>query len=138
MVATFAGTPSLFLLKSMTRYCRLWPPPWCLAVIRPYAFRPARFLTDRVSDFSGRLRVVSEKSETLDPRRPGVVGLYLRMGIGLRSLRFEDLDGVALGQGDHGPLLIRSLAGGQAGSLDLARAVHRVDVQDPDVPDLLD
>ena len=27
MAATFAGTPSLFRRKSMTRYWRLWPPP---------------------------------------------------------------------------------------------------------------
>src|SRR5437773_939715 len=56
--------------------------------------------------FSGCVRESSEKSETLAPRRPGVVGLYLRTGIGLRPLRFEDLDGVAAGQGDQRPLLI--------------------------------
>ncbi len=27
----------------------------------------------------GRRRVISAKSETLEPRRPGVVGLYLRI-----------------------------------------------------------
>ena len=32
-----------------------------------------------ISDFSGVERVISAKSETLAPRRPGVVGLYLRI-----------------------------------------------------------
>ena len=35
MAATLAGTPSLFRLKSMMRYCCLWPPPWWRAVLRP-------------------------------------------------------------------------------------------------------
>src|SRR5438094_338346 len=105
MEATLAGTPSLFRLKSIRRYCRLCPPPWWRAVIRPWSFRPARFRIPTVKPFSGFVRESSEKSETLAPRRPGVVGLYLRTGIGLRTLRLEDLDGVAAGQGDQRPLL---------------------------------
>ena len=35
IVATFAGTPSLFLLKSIILYFLLAPPPWCLTVILP-------------------------------------------------------------------------------------------------------
>src|SRR5690606_3975606 len=80
MCATLAGTPSLSARrKSMTRYWRLWPPPWCRAVIRPALLRPAFFGSGRTSDFSGVDRVISAKSATLAPRRPGVVGLYLRM-----------------------------------------------------------
>src|ERR1700738_705520 len=50
----------------MIRYERLWPPPLC---------------SGRTSDFSGSDRVISAKSETLAPRRPGVVGLYLRIAM---------------------------------------------------------
>ena len=35
MAATLAGTPSLVRLKSMMRYCCLWPPPRWRAVLRP-------------------------------------------------------------------------------------------------------
>jgi hypothetical protein len=35
----------------------------------------------RTNDFSGVDRVISVKSATLEPRRPGVVGLYLRIPI---------------------------------------------------------
>src|ERR671931_420146 len=82
MCATFAGTPSLSTrLKSITRYWRLWPPPWWRAVILPWTFRPPFLGSGRTSDFSGSVRVTSAKSATLEPRRPGVVGLYLRIGI---------------------------------------------------------
>jgi ribosomal protein L2 len=33
------------------------------------------------SDFSGVVRVTSTKSATDEPRRPGVVGLYLRIAM---------------------------------------------------------
>src|SRR5881227_2666200 len=82
MCATLAGTPSLSArLKSITRYARLWPPPWCRVVIRPWTLRPPFLGSGRTSDFSGSVRVTSTKSATLEPRRPGVVGLYLRMPI---------------------------------------------------------
>ena len=35
IAATVAGTPSLVRLKSTIRYCCLWPPPRCRAVLRP-------------------------------------------------------------------------------------------------------
>src|SRR5918998_2631616 len=80
MCATLAGTPSLSTrLKSIRRYWRLWPPPWCRVVIRPWALRPPFFGSGASSDFSGVDRVISAKSATLEPRRPGVVGLYLRI-----------------------------------------------------------
>src|SRR3954468_19898033 len=82
MCATLAGTPSLSTrLKSMRRCWRLWPPPWCRVVTRPCALRPPLLGSGRSSDFSGVDRVISAKSATLDPRRPGVVGLYLRRAI---------------------------------------------------------
>jgi hypothetical protein len=45
------------------------------------ALRPPVFDNGRSSDFSGVVRVISAKSETDEPRRPGVVGLYLRIAI---------------------------------------------------------
>src|SRR6185437_14318019 len=87
MCATLAGTPSLSLRrKSITRYARLWPPPWCRVVIRPVLLRPPLLCSGRTSDFSGAVRVTSTKSATLEPRRPGVVGLYLRIPIYIPSL----------------------------------------------------
>src|ERR1700712_1983177 len=99
--ATRALTPSLSLrLKSITRYWRLWPPPMWRVVMRPALLRPPVFGSGRSSDFSGVERVISAKSATDEPRRPGVVGLYLRIAI-LFSLRAladsrEDVDGAGL------------------------------------------
>ena len=76
MWATLAGTPSLVRLKSITRYRRLWPPPRWRVVTRPWEFLPAFLVIFLVSERSGSSRVISLKSETEDPRRPGVVGLY--------------------------------------------------------------
>src|SRR4051794_15640085 len=81
MAATLAGTPSLFRLKSTMRYCCLWPPPRCRAVLRPYAFRPPVLGLGASSVFSGLLLVISEKSDTVWKRRPGLVGLRFRRGI---------------------------------------------------------
>jgi hypothetical protein len=61
----------------MIRYCRLWPPPRCRTVILPWLFRPPFLVSGRSRDFSGLAPGVrSEKSLTLAPRRPGLVGLY--------------------------------------------------------------
>src|ERR687888_344236 len=49
--------------------------------MRPELLRPARLRPLASSDFSGRPRVISSKPETDAPRRPGVVGLYFRVGI---------------------------------------------------------
>src|SRR4051812_41494752 len=65
----------------MRRYWRLCPPPWWRVVTRPCALRPPLLCSGRSSDFSGVDRVISAKSATLEPRRPGVVGLYLRIAI---------------------------------------------------------
>src|ERR1044071_840857 len=81
IVATFAGTPSLRRLKSILRYRRLAPPPRCRAVLRPRALRPPDFVRPSTSDFSGRSVVSSAKSAYVAKRRPGLVGLGLRMAI---------------------------------------------------------
>src|SRR5438309_6265056 len=85
MCATLAGTPSLRRLKSILRYSRLAPPPRWRAVLRPRALRPPDFLSPSVSDFSGSERVISAKSGYVTNRRPGDVGLGLRIGIGYSS-----------------------------------------------------
>src|SRR6478752_4854131 len=146
MCATTAGTPSFSdRLKSTSRYARLCPPPWCRAVTRPCTFRPPLECSGRTSDFSGVLLVISEKSATEAPRRPGVVGLYLRIPIGSSrpypcSGAAEDVDRLAVtGQRDDGPLggLAPAVAG--AGALALALPVDRVHRDDLDtVEDLLD
>ena len=71
--------------------------------------RPPFLCSGRTSDFSGVDRVTSTKSATLEPRRPGVVGLYLRIPMALSVLSgrsrsgdraSEDVDAVAGGDGD--------------------------------------
>src|SRR5690606_17492512 len=142
MCATVAATPSLSARrKSITRYWRLWPPPWWRAVIRPCAFRPPFCGSGRTRDFSGVERVTSTKSATLAPRRPGVVGLYLRMPICLppsahRSA--ECLDPVAVGEPDQRPLGRLAPAPPGPGALALALPVDRVDGDHLHVEDLLD
>ena len=90
MCATLAGTPSLSQRrKSMSRYWRLWPPPLCLVVMRPVLLRPPVLCSGRSNDFSGVDRVISAKSATLAPRRPGVVGLYLRIPMGFDPQSFR-------------------------------------------------
>src|SRR5438270_12635788 len=80
IAATRPGTPVLFRLKSMIRYSRLGPPPRCRTVIRPWLLRPALFMSETVSDFSGRFFVISSHVYSLAPRLPGDVGLYCLLG----------------------------------------------------------
>src|SRR3954452_19024108 len=130
----------------MMRYARLWPPPWCRVVIRPWLLRPPFLGSGRVSDFSGVVRVISTKSATDEPRRPGVVGLYLRIAMCLQSSNprrsgdraSEDVDAVTLGEADDRALRVLALAQAVAGAPRLAGAVERVDRGDLDVEDLLD
>src|SRR6266540_6528783 len=138
MCATLAGIPSLSLRrKSITRYCRLCPPPWCRAVTLPWTLRPPLFGSGCSSDFSGVDRVISAKSATLEPRRPGVVGLYLRIGIVIPSASAhraaEGLDAVTVGQLHHGPLRVLALAPTGTGALALALPVKRVHGHDAHV-----
>src|SRR2546421_4230257 len=92
MAATLPGTPILSRLKSITRYCCLWPPPWWRIVSRPRLLRPPVRFFGRSSDFSGSVLVISAKSATVPKRRPGEVGLYCFSGIPSDSLerRAED------------------------------------------------
>src|SRR5690242_7476213 len=59
-------------------------------VMRPLLLRPPDLVSGRTSDFSGVDRVTSTKSATLAPRRPGVVGLYLRIPIVSQSSEDSD------------------------------------------------
>src|SRR3712207_7869809 len=79
IAATRAGMPSLRRLKSILRYSRLAPPPRWRAVLRPLELRPPLFFRPTVSDFSGSVFVTSEKSGYEAKRRPGLVGLGLRI-----------------------------------------------------------
>src|SRR6185312_13908324 len=79
IAATLAGIPSLRRLKSILRYRRLAPPPRWREVLRPCALRPPLFLSPSTSDFSGSVLVSSAKSGYVEKRRPGLVGLGLRI-----------------------------------------------------------
>src|SRR5918997_6483684 len=81
IAATWAGTPSLVRLKSTLRYRRLAPPPRWREVLRPFELRPPDFLSPSVRPFSGRFLSRPEKSAYETKRRPGLVGLGLRIGI---------------------------------------------------------
>src|ERR1700730_6202510 len=144
--ATLALTPSLsWRRKSITRYARLCPPPLCRVVIRPCALRPPRPCSGRTNDFSGVDRVISAKSETLAPRRPGVVGLYLRIPMSVKSLYprlrrcSEQVDRLAAGrQRDDGALGALPLAVSGPGALAFSLAVGGVHRRHLDRKDLLD
>src|SRR5688500_17290853 len=69
-------------LKSIRRYRRLAPPPRWRAVLRPLALRPPGFFRPSVRVFSGLVFVISERSGYETKRRPGLVGLGLRMAMG--------------------------------------------------------
>src|SRR2546421_11910779 len=92
--------PSRRRLKSTLRYRRLAPPPRWRDVLRPLTLRPPDFLRPSTSVFSGSDFVISAKSEYVTKRRPGLVGLGLRIGTDLALLEpleaREDRDGVAL------------------------------------------
>src|SRR4051794_14121063 len=115
-------------------------------VMRPLLLRPPLLVSGRTSDFSGVERVTSTKSATLEPRRPGVVGLYLRIPMSC-FLKFlsrlsgagaaEDVDR-ALAEGDDRALGVLALAQAETRATRLALAVERVDGVDLDVEDLLD
>src|SRR5215213_8986722 len=115
----------------------------CRVVILPVLFRPPVFGLGTSSDFSGVDRVSSTKSATLEPRRPGVVGLYLRIPISVPYLSSadragEDVDPVAVGDGDDRTLGVGALADARTRAALLARPVQRVDPGDLDLEDRLD
>src|SRR4051794_17757484 len=81
---------------------------------------------------------MSLKSEVVWNRRPGLVGLRMRMAI-VRSV-LEQRDLVPRCQGDDRPLGVglAAVLVAAPGAGDLALAVHRVDLDDLDAPDGLD
>src|SRR5271154_99038 len=111
MAATRAGTPSLLRRKSMIRYCCLWPPPRWRAVLRPWLLRPPVDGLGESSDFSGRSRGISAKSDTVWKRRPALVGLRERSAmVGPGPSVLEQVDRVTRCEGDDGPLGVRAVA----------------------------
>src|SRR5947209_8349545 len=132
MAATLAGTPSLERLKSILRYSRLAPPPRWRAVLRPRALRPPDFVRPSTSVFSGSVFVISEKSGYETKRSPALVGLGLRIGIGLALLEageaLEDRDRVALADLDDRLLPLARAPGGPAAPLGLRLDRHRADL----------
>src|SRR5215217_6605000 len=114
--------------------------------MRPWTVRPPWLGRGRTNDFSGVDRVISAKSATLEPRRPGVVGLYLRIPItqflvkvvsALGERTAEDVDR-ALFEGHDGTLGALALAPAELGALALANPVDGVDGVDLHGEDLLD
>src|SRR4051812_35817257 len=87
IAATLAGIPSRRRLKSTLRYRRLAPPPRWREVLRPWLLRPPDFLRPSTSVRSGSVFVISAKSGYETKRRPGLVGLGLRMGTAYDSSR---------------------------------------------------
>src|SRR5215211_8377251 len=81
IAATFAGMLSRVRLKSIRRYSRLAPPPRWRAVLRPLALRPPDFFRPSTRVFSGSVFVMTLKSAYEMKRRPGLVGLGLRIGM---------------------------------------------------------
>src|SRR6266568_2232752 len=139
MCATLAGTPSLSCRrKSISRYARLWPPPWCRVVMRPELLRPPLPCRGRTSDFSGSSRVTSTKAAWLAPRRPGVVGLYLRIAMSARTNLAEYVDPVAFTKRDDRALDRLARAVTESGPLPFAWPIERVHVGDLGVEHLLD
>src|SRR6478672_2476460 len=113
-------------------------------VMRPALLRPPVFDRGRTSDFSGVAGVISTKSATDEPRRPGVVGLYLRIPMfvcpypsSISGARTEDVDR-ALAEGDDRTLGVLALAEAEPGAAGLADTVEGVDGVNLDVEDALD
>src|SRR3954462_1153901 len=95
---TLAGIPAPRGLESALRDRGLAPPPRWREVLRPLTVRPPDFLRPSTSVRSGVVFVISAKSGYETKRRPGDVGLGLRIGIGLGLLEaleaLEDRDGL--------------------------------------------
>src|SRR5690606_13625995 len=131
IVATLPGMPSLSRLKSMLRYFRLCPPPWCRTVIFPWLFRPAFRISGTVRDFSGLSVVISSKVETVFCRTPGEVGLKCLIPMvlppSLRGSDFEDFDRLAVFRQLHNGLFpVAPPSAVTAEPLHFPADVHRV------------
>src|SRR3954451_4583599 len=132
IAATLPGTPSLRRLKSILRYRRLAPPPRWRAVLRPRALRPPDFVRPSTRVFSGLSFVISAKSGYVEKRRPGLVGLGLRMAMsaleGLEAL--GDRDRLAGADLHHGLLPRPRAAADRAPPLRLGLHAHRAHLDD--------
>src|SRR4051794_20962338 len=107
--------------------------------MRPWLLRPPFLGSGLTSDFSGVVRVISTKSATEEPRRPGVVGLYLRIAMSVPYLAnlAEDVEGLTGTEGDDGALDVLALARTELGAAHLALAVNGVDREHLDAKDFL-
>src|SRR5262245_18056993 len=81
IVDTFAGMSFLSRSKSMIRESRLWPPRRHQDFNCPRLLRPPDLCRFAVSGAYGSLVVISSKVSDVFPRKPGEVGLYLRIGM---------------------------------------------------------
>src|SRR3954451_1340940 len=119
--------------------------------MRPWLLRPPFLGSGLTSDFSGVVRVTSTKSATDEPRRPGVIGLYLRIAMSLSPVSApgclgarsgdrtpEDVDAVAVGEADDRALGVGPTAGSEARAPGLAWTVDGVDARHLHVEHLLD
>src|SRR3954465_2126768 len=142
IAATLAGIPSRRRLKSTLRYRRLAPPPRWGGGLGPLAVGPPRLMRPSTRVRSGVVFVISAKSGYETKRRPGEVGLGLRMGIGLRLLEaledLEDRDGLPRRHLDDRLRPRPRAARGLAAALGLGLHRHRVDLDDVDVEERLD
>src|SRR5687768_5133040 len=122
--ATLPGIPNLFRLKSIFRYCRLWPPPRCRLVRWPWLLRPPVCFLGSTSDFSGVDRVISSKPETERNRVAGVMGRNCLMLISA----LEHGDRVAFLERDYGLLPARRRAAGATPSDLVPAHLHGADI----------
>src|SRR5690606_20367357 len=79
--ATRAGIPNLSRLKSIRRYCCLWPPPRLRMVTWPLLLRPPLLFFGSSRLFSGVERVISSKLDTDLNRVAAVMGRNCRIAM---------------------------------------------------------
>src|SRR5512144_3379016 len=103
----------------------------------PWTFRPPERFIASVSDFSGRSRVMSAKSETVVRRRAAEVGLYFLMPMSDHA-SLEQVDLVALLEGDDRLLVVGALADAPPHPLHLPADDGGPDRLDVDVEQRLD
>src|SRR5262245_65115030 len=103
----------------------------------PWTFRPPERFIASVRDFSGRSRVMSAKSLTVVRRRAAEVGLYFLMPMSDHA-SLEEIDLVALAEGDDRLLVVGALADAPPHPLHLAADDAGPDRLDVDVEQRLD
>src|SRR3990170_1123005 len=131
---TLPGIPNLFRLKSILRYCCLWPPPRWRDVRWPWLLRPPVRFFGSSSDFSGVARVISSNPETERNRVPGVIGRNCLMLISA----LEHGDRVAILERDDRLLPPRGRAAGATASDPVAPHLHGADIRHGDPEQLLE